>query len=109
MVLFKRHLLELVRQRRKTQTRRTSKYELTVGRIYSIKERYYDQPRGYIKITQKFKQRLGDVTEPEARAEGFNSIEEFQKAWKQIYGSWNPDQIVTAYEFKFVGLPPLFS
>ena len=103
MVLFKRHLLRLVLQRRKPQTRRTSRYELTAGRVYPIKDNYCGQPRGYIKITQKFKQRLGDISEPEARAEGFNSIEEFQRAWKAIYGSWNPEQVVIAYEFELVG------
>jgi hypothetical protein len=102
MVLFKTHLLALVLQGRKTQTRRTSRYELTVGRIYTVKTNLYGQPQGYIKITQKYRQRLGDVSEPEAKAEGFNSIEEFQKAWKAINGSWNPEQIVTAYEFELV-------
>ena len=102
MVLFKRRLLELVLQRRKTQTRRFSKYELTVGRIYPIKDNYCGHPRGYIKITQKFKQRLGDISEPEAKAEGFNSIEDFQAYWESNIGDWNPELIVKAYEFELV-------
>jgi hypothetical protein len=102
MVLFKRHLLQLVLQGRKTQTRRIHRYELTPGRIYPVKASYCEWPRGHIRITQKWKQRLGDISEPEARAEGFTSIEDFQRAWAAIYGSWNPDLVVVAYQFELV-------
>ncbi|MBT0160641.1 ASCH domain-containing protein [Candidatus Bathyarchaeota archaeon A05DMB-2] len=103
MVLFKRPLLRLVLQQRKTQTRRTSRRELSPGRVYPITDQWFGRAAAYIKITRKWRQRLGDVTEQEAKAEGFNSLEEFQQAWKAINGSWNPDQTVTAYEFELVG------
>lgn len=103
MVLFKRRLLELVLQRRKTQTRRVHKRELTPRRIYPITDRWYRKPEGFIRVTRKFYQRLGDISETEAKAEGFNSLADFQKAWKSINGEWNPDQIVVAYEFELVG------
>lgn len=38
----------------------------------------------------------------EAGKEGFSSVEGFQAKWVEIYGSWNPDEVVTAYEFKMV-------
>jgi hypothetical protein len=36
------------------------------------------------------------------KKEGFNNLEEFRKAWIEINGSWNPEEIVTAYEFELV-------
>jgi hypothetical protein len=40
------------------------------------------------------------MTEEDAKAEGFQNLEEFKKEWEKITQKpWNPDQIVTAYEF----------
>ena len=107
MVLFKRPLLFLVLKRRKTQTRRIHKRELTEGRIYPITDRWFSKPKGYIKITRKYRQRLADITLEEIQKEGFNTLEEFKAAWIKINGSWNPDQTVIVYEFKLVkrGIP----
>jgi len=32
----------------------------------------------------------------------FSSIEESQQAWTRIFGSWNPDMQVWAYEFRLI-------
>ena len=40
------------------------------------------------------------------KKEGCNSLEEFRKVWQEIHGSWNPDQIVMAYEFKLASSKP---
>jgi hypothetical protein len=55
-------------------------------------------------ITRRFRQRLGDITHEEAKKEGYHSVEEFGKAWEQIYGrgSWNPNKVVTVYEPKLM-------
>jgi hypothetical protein len=99
-MLFKRHLLTLVLQGRKTQTRRLHKHRLKEGRTYPITDRWYSKPAAHIKILKVYQQRLGDITETEAKAEGFNTIEEFKQAWTQINGSWQPETTVTVYEFQ---------
>lgn len=99
MAIFKRKYLEAVTSGRKTQTRRTHKGEWKIGRRYSIRARWFDKPEAKILVTRKFKQRLGDITQEDALKEGFNTIQEFREAWTEINGSWNPDQIVTVYEF----------
>jgi hypothetical protein len=43
-----------------------------------------------------------DLTLENVRKEGFTGFTEFKQAWIDIYGSWNPDQIVTAYEFRLL-------
>ena len=98
-MLFKKHLATKVLDGTKTQTRRCTKKKYRVGSIQPVKTSYYEKTQGHIQINRRFEQRLSDMTEEEARAEGFNSIAEFKQAWKAINGSWNPDQTVTAYEF----------
>jgi len=100
MVIFKKRLLELVLQGRKTQTRRLHRHRLRPGKIYQLKDNYYGQPQGFIKIKRRFEQRLGDMTEEEARAEGVKDLADFRELWKSINGDWSPDQVVTAYEFE---------
>lgn len=86
----------------KVQTRRTHKHTWKIGKTYSIRDKWFSKPQGHILITRKFKQRLSDITEEDAKKEGFTGIEEFKQAWTEIYGpgSWNPNLIVTAYEYK---------
>jgi hypothetical protein len=45
-------------------------------------------------------QKLGEISSEDVKKEGYNSLEEFKQIWMEINGSWNPEQIVTAYEFK---------
>ena len=84
----------------KTQTRRlSSRYH--IGEVLSV-----NGSEIWILITRKYQQRLGEISMQEIRKEGFNSPEEFQKAWKSIHGSWNPNMKVWAYEFKVIS--PLY-
>jgi len=101
-LVFKKDNLEKILQRRKTQTRRTSRNELRVGKVYPIRCRYFEKAKVKVLITRKFKQRLGDISLKDVRKEGFDSLEEFQAYWTRIHGSWNPNLIVTVYEFKLV-------
>jgi hypothetical protein len=103
MPLFKRPLLFLVLQGRKTQTRRTHKHKLTVGRVYCIRSAWFEKSKGFILITRRFAQRLGDISPEDARKEGFNTVEEFVREWEAINGKWTPGEIVTVYEFELVG------
>ena len=100
MTLFKRKFILLIHQGSKTHTRRIHKHGWKVGHTYKIKDNYFDKGQGEILITRKFKQQLGDISEEDAKKEGFKNKEEFEKAWREINGAWNPDQLVTAYEFR---------
>ena len=102
LAIFKRRNLRKVLAQEKTQTRRTHRYTLSIGKTYCIRDRWFSKPQGHILITRKFKQQLGDISPEDVKKEGFESLEEFKQEWKECYGpdSWNPDQIVTAYEFK---------
>lgn len=100
-MLFKAALLAKVLSGQKTQTRRLGPKQLTVGSIQPISSGY-TKPAGYIKILKKYRQPLCCISEKEAKKEGFNSTQEFREAWRQINGAYNPDQVVTVYEFALV-------
>ncbi len=104
-MLFKKKHIELILAG-KTQTRRlpgkSASYQ--VGRVYAIKDSWFSKAEGYILITRKFHQKLGDISLEDAKKEGYNSLEEFRRAWEEIHGkgSWNPKQVATVYEFRVV-------
>ena len=100
-MLFRKKHIELILAGRKTQTRRlpgkSANYH--VGRVYSIRDVWFRKAQGHILITRKFRQRLGEISPEDFRKEGYSSLEEFHEAWKEINGYWNPNEIVTCYEF----------
>jgi hypothetical protein len=100
-MLFKADLLAKVLSGQKTQTRRLGTKQFTVGSIQPVSSGY-TKPAGYIKITRKYRQPLYCMSEKEAKKEGFNSLDEFRQTWIQINGAYNPDQVVTVYEFTLV-------
>jgi len=102
LVIFREEMVDQIVSGVKTQTRRRSKITYKEGRVYQIKLNWFKKTEHHIRILKVFQQRLGDVSHEEARKEGFSSVEGFQAKWVEIYGSWNPDEMVTAYEFKLL-------
>jgi hypothetical protein len=102
MTLFKRRHLAAIREGRKTQTRRVHKYTWRLGGVYAVRTSYFGKPEGYIRIVRKFRQRLGDISAEDVQKEGFSSLEEFKQAWIAIHGVWDPDLVVTVYEFRML-------
>ena len=103
-MLFKKQLFEKILRGEKTQTRRFM--ERKPGRrVYEVGERVgiragYTKPTAYITITRKFEQKLGDISEEDARKEGFVSVEEFKQQWVSLYQRWTPELVVWVYEFE---------
>jgi hypothetical protein len=75
-------------------------------RIYALKRSWIKFTGDYIKITKVTHQRLKDVTEEEAKKEGFNTLEEFKATWIRINGSWDPDTEVVVYDIELTEPPP---
>ena len=98
-LFFKKPLFLLILEGRKTQTRRLRPL-WKEGCIYTI----LGGPglRAYVRITKYYRQRLGDITPAQVKAEGFNNLEEFKTTWIKLFGSWNPETEVHAYEFELI-------
>ena len=105
-MMFKKDLLEMVLSGRKTQTRRRHKNPLKEKQKYVVKKNWYNNTEYYIRITRVYPQKLGDVSEEEAHKEGFSGLDKFRDAWIRINGSWDPDMVVTVYEFELAEPPP---
>ncbi|MGD6807563.1 MAG: ASCH domain-containing protein [Candidatus Bathyarchaeia archaeon] len=103
-MLFKSHLAAKVRAGRKTQSRRISKVRYREGSVQPIQENYKPgKAKDYVKINRRYEQKLGDLTEAQAIAEGFDGIEEFKKEWMAITKKpWDPEEVVTVYEFELL-------
>jgi len=104
-MLFKKPLIQKIREGEKTQTRRISQRKYKVGRPYGIRSSRFRKSEGHIVINRRFEQKLGEIRLTDVKKEGFNSLEEFRRAWEEINGkgSWKPEQIVSVYEFELVG------
>jgi len=101
-LIFRKEHVDLILRREKTQTRRRHRRTLKAGRIYSIKTSWTDVTDHRIKIDRVFRQRLGDMTAEEALKEGGYTVEKFKRVWGRIVGPWDPDEVVTVYEFHLV-------
>ena len=105
-MLFKPNHIYLIKAGIKTETRRAwkGKPKVKIGRIYPIMRNYrnkHNQDDGYILIKKLWQQRLGDITEQEAQAEGGYTLNEYKQIWIDINGSWNDDKIVWVVDFEF--------
>ena len=104
-----RKLWKLILSGKKTKTRRPAylvkrfPHYYQVGRIISIQDENR-RVRGYAIITDISFQRLGDITDEDAQAEGFNNREEFLLMWNELYPKSysNPDFPVVVITFKLL-------
>jgi ParB family chromosome partitioning protein len=55
-----------------------------------------------LRITAIDRKRLKDFDESDAKREGGYALQQFRKAWKEIHGDWNEDQIVYVIHFERV-------
>jgi len=97
---FKSDNIKKILNGTKTQTRRRGKHQLKLGHVYGIKANWFKKAAAYVRITRKFKERLGDISGEDIQKEGYRNIWEYKAEWIKLHGHWDPDIIVTAYEFE---------
>jgi len=74
-----------------------------VGGIYKCKLKMLDKKYfAKIEITKLYQQRLGEVTNEDARKEGYKSVVDFYKVFYDINGMIEMNQIVYVIEFEVV-------
>lgn len=104
MILFKREFVDPILSSAKTESRRRWKRPLVrEGGVYWAATGFRREDR-FAKLRVKYvrRQRLGDVTEEDAKKEGCSSLEEFREVWRRVYGSWDPDEEVYVVGFEVV-------
>ncbi len=83
----------------KTETRRAGKIKYKVGKVYGVTWKRFQKSQGHIRIKTHFEQRLWDMTEEQARAEGFDNLSKFFEFWVKNTGCLIPWQTVDTYLF----------
>ena len=104
-MLFRPEHIQMILNGTKTETRRDWKRRMAkVGGEYKVKKtmlskEYY----ATIKCTTLFRQRLGDMTEQDAQAEGGYTLKEYKQVFKDIYGFWDDNKVLYVIRFEYVG------
>lgn len=105
-MIFTKENIELIRQGKKTETRRIwKKPHVKVGKTYQCRvSRFTKTPEDspYIKIKKICKERLKEIygRPSDWLYEGCYSLLEFQNEWMKLHGSWNPEQEVYVIDFE---------
>ena len=107
MILFKQYHVPLILSGRKTQTRRLGKKRWTVGKVYQAKTSYMAKPFAYLKLTDLRYEPLEPMSEADAHAEGYNKLQSYLQAFKEIYkyplDEANP--LVWVLDFELASVP----
>ena len=81
---------------------RGSRVKWRTGRSYAVQPGRGKHAVARIRLLDIRYQLLGHVTEAEARAEGFRSLDEFERTWTSIHGRLKIDQPVWVLEFRLL-------
>jgi hypothetical protein len=104
MILFTPRHVEMIKAGEKTQTRRVWKRpRAKVGAVHKVKtELFSKEHHCRIRILGLRLERLADISEEDARAEGGYTVAEYIEIWREINGVWNQDQLVYVVTFEVV-------
>ena len=107
-LLFKKQFIPKIQQGKKTQTRRLKKPNTKIGKTYHLRSSYRQVLPEIILITDIFQQHLGEITHQDINKEGFESLNQFTQVWREIYGLYNPEELIWVIEFQYVGNTEMF-
>jgi hypothetical protein len=116
-VIFKQRMVDAILAGEKTVTRRPVKYDdagrpipqrYFQGSDYAIQPVIEDGPGkgrggkevGRIEIVSTAIEQLHEITDNEARLEGFTDVSAFADYWRLLYGRWDGTQLIRRYQFK---------
>ena len=107
-LLFKKQFISKIREGEKIQTRRLKKPNIKIGKTYSLRSSYTQVLPERILITDVFQQYLGEISRDDVQKEGFDSLNAFINIWREIYGSYNPEELIWVIEFQYVENTEMF-
>lgn len=101
-MIFRPELAKLIKQGKKTQTRRIATTKIcryAAGKSYAVQPGRGKAAMCRITVTGVRMERLGDLTLKDAKREGFVTTAEFFDYWRALHGSANPDLLVWVFTF----------
>ena len=99
-ILFQDELFKLVKEGKKTETRRMSYY----GKIGDILMAQSDTSNKYVNIiiTNSYKEKLNDIDRTSILNEGFKNKKEFLEKWDEFYNNSYINPEIYVYEFRLL-------
>lgn len=103
-MIFTEQHLQKVKAGTKTQTRRAkpiSEIRYNTGTVYRATQggqamfTPIEDCELFVKVTDMYEEQLGDITPQDCQREGGYTKSEFISLWKNLHGTWNPNQTVT--------------
>ena len=105
VLTFRKDLIKLILEGKKTVTRRRRRYKLKAGDVVAVKRSYFTKDvECYIRVTRVYFQKLKEMTDDDARKEGISDLNEFKKLWAEIYGYWDEEEEVEVIEFEVANM-----
>ncbi|OFW99254.1 MAG: hypothetical protein A3E78_11750 [Alphaproteobacteria bacterium RIFCSPHIGHO2_12_FULL_63_12] len=84
MILFKPQHVEKILRGEKTQTRRLGKKRWNVGAVHQAKTKLFGEPFARLRITGVRQEPLDEISEEDARREGYANSHEYLGAFRKI-------------------------
>lgn len=84
MILFKLEHVSMILERRKTQTRRLGKKRWNVGAVHQAKTKLFGEPFARLRIVAVRQEPLDEISEDDARREGYANSGEYLGAFRKI-------------------------
>ena len=86
LLLFRKEFVPLICEGKKTQTRRLHPPRFKIGKVYPCRTQIRKESTfALAKITGIRPQRLSEISDEEAKAEGMDSRERFLEKFREIY------------------------
>ena len=102
MLIFRPDEKLMILRHKKKQARFPGGKRWAIGKIYQAGTGIGSKPFAYLRITGLRQEFLGQISDKDARREGFPHIPGYRKAWKQNHGRWDPHQLVWVVDFEMV-------
>lgn len=102
VLLFKPEYVGPILRGEKTQMRMVLKHlHAKVGAICMAKTEISSRDYfAWLKVVGVRRERLGDISEADARAEGGYTIGGYRRKWIEAGGAWDPDQLIWVVDFE---------
>jgi len=108
-MLFQPEHIEAIRAGDKTETRRDwaeGYHRPEAGDIRMATTQMFqsdDECDCYIRVTDHYREPLGELNAAAADAEGGYTVAEFEELWAEMHGSWEPEMTADVIEFEYIG------
>lgn len=92
-----------IRKGLKTQTMRRHKKPFKKGDLAVLKRNFFEpwHPITVVRISDSYRQLLGDAADEDARREGYSSLVDFKADWPRVTRTpWNPNMEVSIYRLE---------